>query len=659
MEAIRSDGLAGRYSAVAADGGQNTGQREGAMLFSVAEEKLNDLQFDEAFKAALEALEKFHTQEDSVGTADARRLIILIHRWQEKRREGYDMAKDLMRKYRQTDDKRGEAVMLLAVADICTCSMGSKKREEAIKAATEARAYFQKTGEKKMEALTVATLVNLHIKRYDKARDLSKRKGDCEAAAAFAAETAALFHELGDRSREAMGHHGLAAARALGDLEEDWLEPAEKALALRRELTDKRRIAFELTSIAEWHLKKEDAEKALPMALEAIKIYKDCNYVVGVAPTLQVAVRCHAANKEMEEGLQLTKDMLIYFQEQGDIEAQMIAKDLLVFLHAEGRSYQEAHEAAAETLALIRELGDKRWEANLHQTVANIHMDEEEHKKAANAILAAMSSWSSLKGKGGKREEAGLLRTAVNIHRGNENYKAALQAAQKQREIFKRMGDKMHEGLAWIDVYQVNMDMKNGKAATKACNEAAKLFRRVGDAAREALAVTWSAPAYALRGDMIKALNAAKKGLALAKECSDIDTVQLAEMYIDQITNPEKGEQQPQRQQQMDFAVASTGIASAAMLVVACAGIDYNAALGKIMDVAKASVNEDDLAIDAPLMDSGMDSLSSVAFRNQLMGDFGIHLPASLIFDAPNIRAITSEIVEKSKEAGISVIRKR
>merc|ERR1712087_273692 len=109
-------------------------------------------------------------------------------------------------------------------------------------------------------------------------------------------------------------------------------------------------------------------------------------------------------------------------------------------------------------------------------------------------------------------------------------------------------------------------------------------------------------------------------------------------------------------QQVMEDVGPAAGAASMAAPVVACAGIDPAAAQAKILEVAMASVNEDDLAIDSPLMDSGMDSLSSVAFRNQLMNDFGMNLPASLIFDAPNIRAITNEIVEKSKAQGIAEI---
>jgi acyl carrier protein len=47
---------------------------------------------------------------------------------------------------------------------------------------------------------------------------------------------------------------------------------------------------------------------------------------------------------------------------------------------------------------------------------------------------------------------------------------------------------------------------------------------------------------------------------------------------------------------------------------------------------------------DTPLMDSGIDSLSAVAFRSRLGSVVGTSFPASFIFDYPTIRAIAEDI---------------
>jgi len=51
-------------------------------------------------------------------------------------------------------------------------------------------------------------------------------------------------------------------------------------------------------------------------------------------------------------------------------------------------------------------------------------------------------------------------------------------------------------------------------------------------------------------------------------------------------------------------------------------------------------------------MDSGLDSLSMVQFRNTLQQQFpGIPMPASLIFDYPCVRAVAENIVEELRAA--------
>jgi len=65
----------------------------------------------------------------------------------------------------------------------------------------------------------------------------------------------------------------------------------------------------------------------------------------------------------------------------------------------------------------------------------------------------------------------------------------------------------------------------------------------------------------------------------------------------------------------------------------------------------------DDLTLDAPLMDAGMDSLAAVEFRNMLTKEFvGINMPASLTFDFPTLSAITENLVEQSKALPCSAL---
>lgn len=64
-----------------------------------------------------------------------------------------------------------------------------------------------------------------------------------------------------------------------------------------------------------------------------------------------------------------------------------------------------------------------------------------------------------------------------------------------------------------------------------------------------------------------------------------------------------------------------------------------------VLSVAKEVVNSDDLDPDAALLESGMDSLSGVEFRNRLLKGFnGVKIPNSAVFDYPTANALASFI---------------
>merc|ERR1719343_19205 len=69
-----------------------------------------------------------------------------------------------------------------------------------------------------------------------------------------------------------------------------------------------------------------------------------------------------------------------------------------------------------------------------------------------------------------------------------------------------------------------------------------------------------------------------------------------------------------------------------------------------VVAMAREAVGVDDgLYLDSPLMDSGMDSLTAVSFRNGLQQSLNVKLPSSLMFDYPTMKEVANRIVELSQ----------
>lgn len=47
-----------------------------------------------------------------------------------------------------------------------------------------------------------------------------------------------------------------------------------------------------------------------------------------------------------------------------------------------------------------------------------------------------------------------------------------------------------------------------------------------------------------------------------------------------------------------------------------------------------------DIGMDEPLMEAGLDSIGAVELRNSVVSKYGIDLPATISFDQPTVRAL-------------------
>jgi len=287
---------------------------------------------------------------------------------------------------------------------------------------------------------------------------------------------------------------------------------------------------------------------------------------------------------------------------------------------------------ASEARKLCRAILDKQGEVNLLHTMAHA------------SLMLCSSSDEALKALEGKknvamsRDQAGVLRRAS---------RDALAHAKSAVALAKWMDDKVQLGIASTYLAQAHIVSGRFKEALRAATEAEALFQELGDELEQAHALVIMAEVSAMEKKNDEAVDLANRSLELARAVGDTQVEDRALKVIDGILGKPKLAAQPQEQFYIEAAPqAYESVAQAP----AKQGLDpayVKEIVGKT--VAASLATDEEVHEDSPLMETGMDSLTSVSFRNGLNQQLGMNLPAALMFDYPSQRAIVDHVIEMSR----------
>jgi len=446
---------------------------------------LEDGEADKVYERCNKTARTFRNDQDWKGYAESIHLVVDALRYQDRRKEAKELAKATLGECREVENAWAEGMSQITIADLYCHRMGSHGREVAAKSATEAVEIFRSLQDKKMLGRALLARSKVRFGEIDK--NYSKTElVEREALASVEEidEALQIFKELGDKRYQAKAYSCLAHARCFGDLVDDWVEPGQASLDIHRELELDRMEAWDLYCMAYWYHMKQDWALVLSYAKQSMAMFKDQNHKKGyIAACLQWIYKAHMHMKEQEEALQAVKDNLAWFADHEDTEGQAACHDLLVSLYLEEEDPDEALAAAEKALELVRTFGDRRWESNILQGMANAHMQtksKEGKDKAVNAIQQSLKVFQKLRDMKG---EGNLYHTLAHILMSKEKYKEALQAAQKERTCYKRANQQELEGVALMTIYQVHVCRKKPGQAIKAANEAIKIFQNIEDRA--------------------------------------------------------------------------------------------------------------------------------------------------------------------------------
>jgi len=690
---------------LAEDLGDKTAQGKSQLWCAIC--SMEDGSLSDALASASKALGLFKEAENEKMEIAALELMVDVYLTKGLPRKALHAAEQALALCRKIEYGRGEGGALHAVV-YTMLEKGEAKK--ALKLGQKALDAFQKTGNKAGEAAARCALASVYAARHQPAEAIKeatrevqiwkdigdKRKtasalltvsalnvdcGQPDAAFAVAKQAGDLSKDLQDKKGQGAALYAHVAPHLQNGNHDDAITAGEQAQSAFKEAGDRRWEARALLQVSVACAMKEELDDAVAKATEAQTIFQEVGDIKGAADALLSASDYHLQNKATEDAMSAAeeaRDMCktVDYKRGEAAAAERVAKVYML----QGEPDKAAHYAL-ESAQLCRKVLDKKGESSMLQMIAEASL--EKAVQATDSLMALGEQANSTNM--GKQQRLAMIRA------GNEFCKKARSVAV----LAKWMGDKLQQGNALLFLAQAHLMKGRVDPAVKAAVEAEALFAECEEqvdqassgsvlttvaprsrtsfggwvasdssegprprapltgvpVARRAQALVFAAEALAVQGSpnkLEKAEEYVNSGLELARQSQDSTTEDRALQLLESLYGP--AEEEMAAVQEIAAVQVAAGPASVAV-EAAKKGLDPEWVRQIVENTAKQAVaaEDDELHMDAPLMESGMDSLSSVAFRNQLNQQIGMNMPAALMFDYPSMRAIVDHVVETSQ----------
>jgi len=513
--------------------------REAAQLYGQAESAIRDEQFQDCIAAAEKAVQIFDGMgaEGASGLIDALYILVDAHRqmattMQEKPQNALSISGQYLEKFRASKNRRGEAAMLLSLAEINHDKRGRKKRQEALETAAEALRIFVEINDRKFEVLTLIVTGMAHYKffMYDAMLEEAQRSLD-------------IAEQLGDKFLTAKAQNLTGLAFSSQRKIDEAMERGRAALALWRELGMKRQEAIQTHAMAGWLLYSRWPKKALALAEQTLQTLREVG-PAGIpsgakhrreAMCVYMIIEVMAELKQYKPAIKFGKTAFERFGELGCQLGQGMVKDAMGRVYIVMDKPDKAIEAVDQAREIADSLGDKRWSAKLLFGVAQAHMKA----KDTNEAIETLDKTIGLAQAAGDMQETSRLQQNLidALLFRQRNPKAALRVAKEARTMAQKNGDKRAEAMALLREGMAQGSMGKKDEALQLAKQAQELFQESYWPRGEAQCLHFMADLRAQSGDLDAALECAEERLAVLRGIHDLSMeanamLQLAQLHM-------------------------------------------------------------------------------------------------------------------------------
>eukprot|EP00435_Cladocopium_sp_Y103_P050220 s698_g15.t1 len=301
---------------------------------------------------------------------------------------------------------------------------------------------------------------------------------------------------------------------------------------------------------------------------------------------------------------------------------------------SQGRDYDAAEKHGLEAQKIFQEVGDKAAES-----VACVHL--------AQACLKKMSN-----------EAEGETKEALASSTYRASAERAMRAVNDAITACRHLGSKQLRAGALFWRAQVLGFRGRLEEALRVVVDAEKCFESIQSGSAMVQCKVLAADCLAGLKHYDEAKEVADQAIKQASGLHDRQAEGQAKSCLERIEKAEKKSKEvvaPPVQAAIATEAAApeaqqaAGAAAASAAVPEKKGLDAAQATKRLMAIVKDVIAADDeISADSPLMEAGMDSLSSVQLVTEVSKEFAMSLSPSLVFDFPNVSSIVNHLVEES-----------
>lgn len=389
-------------------------------------------------------------------------------------------------------------------------------------------------------------------------------------------------------------------------------------------------------------------------------MYEEAGDKKGASAALLTACNMYLLMQEPQKALQFANKSYKMLESIQHMKSKIISGIMLGSAHLAVGNADAAAYIAQEARTLSRKIEDKKLEGKAMQLLVSANLSQvmtqaqvlEDLKPPPPEIVEESEIIYGEQGSDvptGWKQEGDPVKDAQDKQMGviGQVNEKALGIAKEAAFNAGKSDDKEINLAALHMLAQVELMNRNFDEALKACKDAIAMGKEIGNKHWEAMSTVLSAEINYLNSKGDQALEAVELGLKICKRNGDVWGEQYAQNVLTMMTG-EAGESRAAA-----GGGGDAGDDGGADEVAVFQGLDPQMVRDQVRETVQQLVGLEDEGMydDTPLMDSGMDSLSSVEFRNQLVKDFKMNLPATLTFDFPSIKMIMEYVVEESKAA--------